>query len=71
MERLISSSSLTAGRGKGEGREGLYWWIVATGVEPKIPPIPGLGHTNVLSYVYVLRQDANVGDMVAIIIAGG
>ena len=33
--------------------------------------IPGLDHPNVLSYVDVLRQDANVGDRVAIIRAGG
>ena len=42
-----------------------------TGVEPIIPPIPGLDHPNVLSYVDVLRRYANVGDRVAIIRAGG
>ena len=34
-------------------------------------PIPSLDHPNVLSYVDVLRRDANVGDRVAIIGAGG
>ena len=47
------------------------WWIVATYVEPRIPPIPGLNHPNVLSYVDVLRQDENIGNMVAINWSGG
>ena len=47
------------------------WWIVATGVEPRIPPITSLDHPNFLSYVDVLRRDTNVGDRVAIIGAVG
>ena len=43
------------------------WWIVATGVNMRILPISGLDHPNVLSYIYVLRQDANVGHRVTII----
>ena len=70
MKRLISPYSSTAGRGEGEGSEGMYWWIVATVVEPRIPPIPGLDHTNVLSYIDVLRQDVNAGNRVTIIRAG-
>ena len=46
------------------------WWIVATGINPIIPPIPGLDHSNALSYVDVLRRDANVGDRVSIIRVG-
>ena len=34
-------------------------------------PIPGLNHPNVLSYIDVLIIDVNVGNMVAIIGAGG
>ena len=34
-------------------------------------PIPRFDHPNVLSYIDVIRQDAYVGDMVAIIGAGG
>ena len=40
---------------------------MATGAEPRILPISGLDHPNVLSYIYVLRQDANVGHRVTII----
>ena len=35
-----------------------------------LPSHTGLNHTNVLSYVDVIRQDVNVGNMVAIIGAG-
>ena len=46
MERLISSSySSTSGGGEGEDSEGGDWWIMETGVEPIIPPIPGLNNT--------------------------
>jgi len=46
-------------------------WIVATGVNPRTPPIPGVEHPNVLSYIDVLRNKAKVGKRVAIIGAGG
>mmetsp|Transcript_67262 Transcript_67262/g.99695 ORF Transcript_67262/g.99695 Transcript_67262/m.99695 type:complete len:818 (+) Transcript_67262:730-3183(+) len=46
-------------------------WIVATGVDPRTPPIPGLDHPNVLSYIDVLRHKAKVGRRVAVIGAGG
>eukprot|EP00550_Attheya_septentrionalis_P008502 CAMPEP_0198285218 /NCGR_PEP_ID=MMETSP1449-20131203/4535_1 /TAXON_ID=420275 /ORGANISM="Attheya septentrionalis, Strain CCMP2084" /LENGTH=825 /DNA_ID=CAMNT_0043982549 /DNA_START=132 /DNA_END=2609 /DNA_ORIENTATION=+ len=46
-------------------------WIVATGVNPRMPPIPGVNHPNVLSYIDVLRHNAPVGKRVAIIGAGG
>jgi 2,4-dienoyl-CoA reductase (NADPH2) len=45
--------------------------ILATGVTPRIPQIPGLDHPSVLSYIDVLAHDAPVGDRVAIIGAGG
>ena len=46
-------------------------WIVAAGVDPRLPPIPGLDHPNVLSYIDVLRHSVPVGQKVAIIGAGG
>ena len=67
MERLSPSSSSTAGAGEGEGSGDVDWWIVATVVEPIIPPIPGHDHTNVMSYVDVLRRYTNIGNRVAII----
>lgn len=45
--------------------------ILATGVVPRTPSIPGIDHPKVLSYVNVLRDKANVGGRVAIIGAGG
>jgi len=45
--------------------------IVATGVSPRDPEIPGQDGDNVLSYIDVLRGKAPVGDKVAIIGAGG
>ncbi len=45
--------------------------IVATGVTPRHPAIPGVDHPKVLSYVDVLAGNAAVGARVAIIGAGG
>ncbi len=45
--------------------------IIATGVAPRDPQIPGQDGPNVLSYIDVLRGKANVGKNVAIIGAGG
>ncbi|WP_288941395.1 NADPH-dependent 2,4-dienoyl-CoA reductase [uncultured Roseovarius sp.] len=45
--------------------------IVATGVIPRDPGIPGQDGPNVLSYIDVLRHKAPVGKRVAIIGAGG
>jgi len=45
--------------------------IVATGVMPRDPDIPGQDGPNVLSYVDVLKGGAPVGDRVAIVGAGG
>jgi 2,4-dienoyl-CoA reductase (NADPH2) len=46
-------------------------WIVATGVYPRDPKIPGQDHPNVLSYLDVLKHHKPVGKRVAIIGAGG
>jgi len=45
--------------------------IIATGVAPRDPEIPGQDGPNVLSYIDVLRGKAHVGQKVAIIGAGG
>ena len=45
--------------------------ILATGVRPRIPEIPGINGANVLSYVDVLRDGAAVGEDVVILGAGG
>lgn len=46
-------------------------WIVATGVHPRDPKIPGQDHPNVLSYIDVLKRKKPVGKRVAVIGAGG
>ncbi|MFD8823038.1 FAD-dependent oxidoreductase [Streptomyces sp. NPDC059605] len=45
--------------------------VLATGVTPRSPAIPGLDHPSVVGYLDVLRDGAPVGDRVAIIGAGG
>ncbi|MFJ9326756.1 FAD-dependent oxidoreductase [Streptomyces sp. NPDC101230] len=45
--------------------------VLATGVEPRIPAIPGTDHPDVVSYLDVLRDGVPVGDRVAIVGAGG
>ncbi|MFF3906575.1 FAD-dependent oxidoreductase [Streptomyces sp. NPDC001848] len=45
--------------------------VVATGVTPRTPDIPGIDHPRVLGYLDVLRDGAPVGDRVAILGAGG
>ncbi|MEU3949764.1 NADPH-dependent 2,4-dienoyl-CoA reductase [Streptomyces sp. NPDC029526] len=45
--------------------------VVATGVVPRVPDIPGVDHPSVLGYLDVLRDGAPVGDRVAILGAGG
>ncbi|OLZ73513.1 NADPH-dependent 2,4-dienoyl-CoA reductase [Streptomyces sp. IMTB 2501] len=45
--------------------------VVATGVTPRTPDIPGVDHPRVLGYLDVLQGGAPVGDRVAILGAGG
>lgn len=44
--------------------------VVATGVRPWMPPIPGIEHAKVLDYLDVLEHGKHVGKRVAIIGAG-
>ena len=46
-------------------------WIIATGVVPRDPKIPGQDHPNVLSYIDVLKHKKPIGERVAVIGAGG
>lgn len=45
--------------------------ILATGIRPRTPNIPGIEHPKVLSYLDVLRDHKPVGQKVAVIGAGG
>ena len=45
--------------------------VIATGVTPRDPQIPGQDRDNVISYVDVLRDKAEVGKSAAVIGAGG
>jgi 2,4-dienoyl-CoA reductase (NADPH2) len=45
--------------------------VVATGVVPRVPAIPGIDHPSVLSYVDLVRHRKPVGARVAVLGAGG
>ncbi|WP_426198701.1 FAD-dependent oxidoreductase [Pseudomonas sp. DC3200b2] len=45
--------------------------ILATGITPRVPPIPGIDHPSVLTYLDVLLGRKPVGARVAVIGAGG
>ncbi|MBB5210798.1 NADPH-dependent 2,4-dienoyl-CoA reductase [Microbulbifer hydrolyticus] len=45
--------------------------LIATGIAPRTPPIEGIAHPKVLSYLDVLKAKKPVGKRVAIIGAGG
>ena len=45
--------------------------VVATGVEPRIPELPGIDHPKVVTYADVLSRRVVPGERVAVIGAGG
>ena len=45
--------------------------VVATGVRPRIPEIPGIDHPKVLTYAELVREQRPVGKKVVVIGAGG
>ncbi|MFA3789886.1 FAD-dependent oxidoreductase [Aliiglaciecola sp. SL4] len=45
--------------------------LIATGIKPRTPAIPGVEHPKVLSYLDVIRDKKPVGHSVAVIGAGG
>ncbi|MGW2590236.1 oxidoreductase [Streptomyces sp. NPDC001515] len=53
------------------GLDGFDEIVLATGVTPRTPDIPGVDHPSVVGYLDVLRNGAPVGDRVALIGAGG
>jgi 2,4-dienoyl-CoA reductase (NADPH2) len=52
-------------------KQGFDEIVVATGINPRTPEIPGIDHPMVLSYIDVIRGNVSVGKRVAIIGAGG
>ncbi|MBO9451838.1 FAD-dependent oxidoreductase [Tropicibacter sp. R16_0] len=71
---MMADLGITVELGREVGAEDLTGFdevIVATGVTPRDPGIPGQDRDNVLSYIDVLRHKAPVGDRVAVIGAGG
>jgi len=53
------------------GTRGFDEVVLATGVSPRVPPIPGIDHPKTLTYPQVIRGERDVGQRVAIIGAGG
>ncbi|WP_057831657.1 NADPH-dependent 2,4-dienoyl-CoA reductase [Colwellia sp. TT2012] len=45
--------------------------IIATGINPRLPPIEGIEHDKVLNYIDVIKHKKAVGKKVAVIGAGG
>ena len=45
--------------------------VIATGVEPRIPSLPGIDHPKVVDYQQVIRDRVPVGERVAVMGAGG
>ncbi len=66
--RVHLNTHVTADDLQATGYDGV---IIATGVVPRDPQIDGQDHPKVLSYIDVLREQAPVGNRVAIIGAGG
>jgi 2,4-dienoyl-CoA reductase (NADPH2) len=71
LEQTGVSLRLGTRVGEGDLGAGFDEVVVATGVRPRRPPIEGLDHPKVMTYVDVLLHEKPVGDRVAIIGAGG
>ncbi|MFD3595058.1 FAD-dependent oxidoreductase [Nocardia sp. NPDC058640] len=63
LEKRVSADELIAGKYDSV--------ILATGVRPRIPNIPGIDHPMVLSYAELVKEEKPVGKKVAVIGAGG
>ena len=71
---MLSETGVTVALGQAVTAEDLAGYdevIVATGVLPRDPQIPGQDGPNVVGYVDVLRGKVNVGKRVAVVGAGG
>lgn len=51
--------------------EGFDEVVVATGVAPRVPGIPGVDHPSVVTYAELVRGERTAGERVAVIGAGG
>ncbi|SLN35653.1 2,4-dienoyl-CoA reductase [NADPH] [Pseudoruegeria aquimaris] len=74
FETMVAKSGITVKLGTEATPEALADFdevIVATGVVPRDPQIPGQDGDNVLGYIDVLREKKPVGKTVAVIGAGG
>ncbi|MBT8408828.1 MAG: NADPH-dependent 2,4-dienoyl-CoA reductase [Alphaproteobacteria bacterium] len=74
FETMVAQSGITVALGQAVTADKLADFdevIIATGVMPRDPQIPGQEGPNVLSYIDVLRGGVPVGKTVAIIGAGG
>ncbi|WP_243611467.1 NADPH-dependent 2,4-dienoyl-CoA reductase [Shimia aestuarii] len=73
-ETMVAESGVTLRLGEEATSETLMNFdevVIATGIIPRDPGIPGQDRANVLSYVDVLRDKKPVGKKVAVIGAGG
>ena len=71
---MVAETGVTVSLGKEVSADDLIGFdevIIATGVLPRDPQIPGQDGPNVLGYVDVLRGKAAVGERVAVVGAGG
>ncbi|WP_294611077.1 FAD-dependent oxidoreductase, partial [uncultured Roseovarius sp.] len=74
FETMVAEAGVTLRLGQAVSAHDLVGFdevIIATGVIPRDPGIPGEDAANVLSYIDVLRDKAPVGRRVAVIGAGG
>ncbi|KRE43920.1 NADPH-dependent 2,4-dienoyl-CoA reductase [Knoellia sp. Soil729] len=63
LGRVATADELVAG--------GFDEVVVATGVRPRIPSIPGVDHSSVMTYAELVRGEREPGPRVAVIGAGG
>ena len=71
---MLEETGVTVSLGKAVGADDLAGFdevIIATGVLPRDPQIPGQDGPNVVGYVDVLRGKVAVGERVAVVGAGG
>ncbi|UWQ80035.1 NADPH-dependent 2,4-dienoyl-CoA reductase [Leisingera sp. S132] len=71
---MVADAGITLELGREVNAENLTGFdevVIATGVTPRDPAIPGQDRDNVLSYIDVLRHKKPVGQRVAVVGAGG
>ncbi len=74
FSRRLEVNGVTVHLGTRVGVEDLAGFdevVIATGVEPRVPSIPGIDHPSVVTYQDVIRGRAPVGRTVAVLGAGG